>query len=153
ALALHVDRQALTSGRGAHAVARVQLTAAGAPASLALLEQPSWELTLVDRKGISSTRHEPLALSDNDAAVPAIPAGEATSHVRVCVRGKVRVVSEQRALELGASDATQPATMHDTLATEAMYLAQTNAGWVLYALGKTGEPRGQRPLTVSLVHR
>src|SRR5690606_24591042 len=82
-----------------------------------------------------------------------IPVGEATSHVRVCVRGKVRVVSEQRDLELEASGATQLATMHDTLKTEAMYLANTNAGWVLYALGKTGEPRGQRPLTVTLVHR
>ena len=153
ALALHVDRQALTGGRGAHAIARVQLTAAGAPASLALLEQPSWEITLVDRKGISSTRHEPLELSDGDAAVLDIPVGEATSHVHVRVRGKVRVVSEQRELELEASRAAQLATMHDTLATEAMYLAHTSTGWVLYALGKTGEPRGQRPLTVTLVHR
>lgn len=153
ALDLQVDRQALTSGRTARAIARVTLSMAGASASLALVEQPTWEITLTDRNGVAATKQLPLVLADTEAAVLDFPLGEATSHVTVRVRGKLRVVSEQRDIELSATRDVQIATMHDTLATEALYLARTSTGWVLYALGKTGEPRAQRPLAISLVHR
>jgi hypothetical protein len=152
AVDLHVDRQQLTSGRAAQAVARVQLTVAGAPVSLALLEQPTWEVTLTDHSDVSTTKQHPLELTDDDAAVLELPIGEATALVQVHVRGKVRVVSEQRDLDLSGGTDVQLATMHNTLATEALYLAHTSAGWVLSALGKTGEPRAQRALTVSLLH-
>ncbi|HEY5945035.1 MAG TPA: hypothetical protein VIV40_06060, partial [Kofleriaceae bacterium] len=152
-LDLHVDRQALISGSTAAAIARVQLTVAGQPASLALLEHPTWELTLTDRNNVSTTKQYPLVLGDDDAAVLDVPVGEATDHVRVRVHGKVRVVSEQRDQDLESIAHAQLAAIHGTLATEALYLAETSNGWVISALGKTGEPRAQRSLTVTLTHR
>lgn len=152
-LDLHLDRQQLTSAGKARAIARVQLTVAGVPASLALLAQPTWQLTLTDRSGVATTKQQPLALDDDDAAVLDIPLGEATREVTVHVRGSVRRTSDARDIELSAARGAQVATMHDTLATEALYLAHTSAGWVISALGKTGEPRAQRPLAITLVHR
>ena len=74
----------------------LQLTVAGAPVSLALLEQPSWDVTLTDRSGVATTKSVPLVLSDDDAAVLEFPLGEATATSRSPCRGKLQVVSEQR---------------------------------------------------------
>ncbi len=153
ALALQVDRQSLIAGAAAHAIARVRLTVADAPASLALLEQPVCDLTIIDRKGVVTTKSIPIVLSDEEPAVLDIPIGEATASISAVVRGKVRVVSEQRDLDLSARAQADLSSIHNTLATEALFLARTSTGWVLYALGKTGEPRAQRSITVTLVHR
>jgi hypothetical protein len=150
---LHVDRQAMTSGRTARAIARVQLSVAGSPASVALLQQPTWEVRLNDRNNVATTKQFPLVLTDDDAAVLDFPVGEATAEVTVQVSGKLRIVSEQRDREISRVAHAQLATIHSTLATEALFLAHTNAGWVVSALGKTGEPRGHRSLTVTLIHR
>jgi len=49
AVAVLLDREALTAGRTARGVARISLTVEGAPASLALLQQPTWDANLTDR--------------------------------------------------------------------------------------------------------
>ncbi|HUS29433.1 MAG TPA: hypothetical protein VMZ53_13030 [Kofleriaceae bacterium] len=153
-LALSLDRQALTDGATARAIARLRLTVAGAPVSLALLEQPQWSVSLTDRQGVTTTKSFPLALSDDNAAVLELPLGEAIAYVSVAVSAKVKVISEQREQDLAQSAYVQVAEMHATTDTEALYLARTSShGWVLSALGKTGEPRAQRPLTITLVHR
>ena len=150
---LSLDRQTLVAGATARAIARVQLTVAGAPASLALLEKAMWGIRLTDRDGVVTTKDFPLVLSDTDAAVLEWPLGDAVAAVAVSIRGTIKVVSEQREQELARATTIDVADIHRTLATEALYLAHTASGWVVSALGKTGEPRGQRPLTVSLVHR
>ncbi len=150
---IHLDRQGLVEGGVARAVARVRLAVAGVPASLALLEQTTWDLTLTDRHGVATTKQFPLVLTDDDAAVLEWPLGESPASISVAIRGKVRVVSEQRDEALVTTTHVQLATMHGTVATEALYLARTAGGWVLSALGKTGEPRAQRPLSVILTHR
>ncbi|HET9990505.1 MAG TPA: hypothetical protein VFQ65_18380, partial [Kofleriaceae bacterium] len=179
-LQLALDRQQLTSGRTAHALARVQLRCGGAPASLALLQQPSWDITVTDRAGVATTKSQPLALVDHEVAVLELPLGDDVARVHIAVRGKVAVVAEQRDEDLVAAESIEVATMHGTFATEALYLARTAAGpsrngssprprpedaallaeeghpkggWVLSALGKSGEPRAQRPVSVVLVHR
>jgi hypothetical protein len=152
-LALALDRQALTAGRTARAVARVRLHVAGMPASIALLEQATWDVMLVDRAGVATTKSQPLALSDDDAAVLEWPLGEDTSQVTISVRGNVKVVSQQRDQQLAQQATFQIAAMHATHATEALYLTRGGAGWVINALGKTGEPRAKRPVTIAIVHR
>jgi hypothetical protein len=150
---IQLDRQVLTEGATARAIARVRLTVAGAPASLALLEQTTWDVTLTDRHGVATTKQYPLVLSDDDAAVLEWPLGEAPASVTLTIRGMVKVISEQREDQLTAGTTVTLATMHAGTAPEALYLAHTADGWVLSALGKTGEPRGQRPISVVLTHR
>jgi hypothetical protein len=152
-LVLALDRQSLTAGRMARAIARLALTIGGAPASLALLKQPTLDLVLTDRHGVATTRSQPLPVTDDDAAVLEWPLGDDTAGVALAVRGRVHVRSEQREREVSASRSFHVATMHGGPSTEALYLAQTAAGWVVSALGKTGEPRAHRPVTIGLVHR
>ncbi|HSK04839.1 MAG TPA: hypothetical protein VK932_26500, partial [Kofleriaceae bacterium] len=148
-----LEREALAAGRAVRAVARVALTVAGAPASLALLEGATWDVTLTDRHGVPTTRSQPLAVTDGEAATLEWPLGEETAHVAIAVRGTVQVRSEQRPQELAVTRQVSLASIHATAAIEALYLARTSAGFLLYALGKTGEPRAQRPVTVALQHR
>ena len=159
-LDLSLDRQALVDGSTARAITRLRLTVADAPVSLLLLENAMWHVTLTDRAGVATTKSFPLAVSDDGAAVLDWPLGEAVAQVDVSVTAKVKVLSEQRELELAQHASASVATMHGDIATEAIYLARTpqyasgaRGGWVIYALGKTGEPRARRPLTVQLTHR
>ncbi|MEO8702010.1 MAG: hypothetical protein ABI867_18335, partial [Kofleriaceae bacterium] len=150
---LALDREGLAAARTARAILRARLTVAGVPASLALLKRPTWDVTLTDRHGVSTTKSQPLVLDDAGAAVLEWPMGEATATVGLAIRGAVEVRSEQREHELADSRGYNIATIHGGTSIEALYLARTSAGWVVSGLGKTGEPRAQRPVTVALVHR
>ena len=151
---LVVDRQALTAGRTARAILRARLSVAGAPASVALLNRTTWDVTLTDRQGVAVTKSQPLVLADDDATVLEWPLGDDTARVSVSVRATVKVISEQREQELVATIAPfEVATIHGTTGIEALYLAQTANGYVISALGKSGEPRARRPVTIGVVHR
>ncbi len=152
-LDLVLDRQQLVAGRTAKAIARVRLSCANVPVSLALLEHPTWEITNTDRHAIATTKSQPLVLSDDRAAVLELPLGDDVAQIAVTVRGRVKVVSRQSEEELTGSASVDVAQMYGTYATEALYLARTTKGWVISALGKSGEPRAQRPVSVMLVHR
>lgn len=152
-LTLMLDRQGLTAGRTARAIARLALTIGRAPASLALLEHATWDVTLTDRHGVATTRSQPLVVGDDDAVVLEWPLGDDTAELAVAVRGRLELRSEQRARELSVSRSVGLAAMYAGPSTEALYLARTDAGWVVSALGKTGEPRAQRPVTIGIVHR
>jgi hypothetical protein len=152
-VALALDRQAITAGRAAQAVARVRLTVAGAPASLQIIEQATWHVTLFDRAGVATTKSQPLALADDNACTLEWPIGEDTARVHLAIRGRVRVVSTQSDQSLQWDSGFDVAAMYGTTSTEALYLALGAAGWVVTALGKTGEPRARRPVTIALVHR
>ncbi|HMG24119.1 MAG TPA: hypothetical protein VK607_22445, partial [Kofleriaceae bacterium] len=153
ALDLVLDRQGLTAGRTARAIARLGLTIGGAPASLALIKQASWDVTLTDRHGVATTRSQPLAPSDDEAAVLEWPLGDDTAQIALAVRGRVEVRSEQREREVSAARICVVASMYNQPSVEALYLARSEAGWVISALGRTGEPRAHRPVAVGVTHR
>ena len=150
---LILDREGLAAGRLAKAIARVSLTCAGMPASLTLLKRTTWDVTLTDRHGVATTKSQPLVLTDDGAAVLEWPMGDDIAAVALSIRAAVEVRSEQREQELADARSYALATIHGTTSIEALYLCRTDQGWVISALGKSGEPRAQRPVTVSLVHR
>ncbi len=153
AMNLVLDRQALAAGRTVQAIARISLSVAGVPASLALLKRPSWEITLTDRHGVTTTKSQPLVVEDGTATLLEWPLGEDTAHVAIGIRAVVEVRSEQREQELADQRTFEVATIHGSTAIEALYLSRGNDGWAVSALGKSGEPRAARPITIALVHR
>ena len=148
-----LDRQSLTAGRAARAIVRPSLTISGAPVSLAVIKRPTWEVTLTDAQGVATTRSQPLVLDDDDASVLEWPMGEETMRVTITIRGALEVRSEQREQEVTDSRTFEVGTIHRTSVIEALVLARTAGGFVLSALGKSGEPRAQRSVTVGLIHR
>jgi hypothetical protein len=152
-LTLVLDRHDLTAGRTARAIARLALTIGGAPASLALIRNATWDVTLIDRQGVATIKSQPLVLADEDDCVLAWPLGDDTAELTISIQGTLEVRSEQREREICVVRMCPVATMHEGPRTEALYLAETADGWVISALGKTGEPRAHREVTVGLVHR
>ena len=151
--AVLLDRQALSAGRTARAIVRVNLSISGAPVSLQVIKRPTWEITLTDARGDATTKTQPLVLDDDDAAVLEFPLGEDTRTITITVRGAVEIRSEQREQEIYDSRTFGAGTIHSTESIEALVFARTAGGYVISALGKTGEPRAQRPVTVGLFHR
>lgn len=148
-----LDRQALGAGRTVRAIVRANLHISGAPVSLQAIKHPTWEVTLTDARGDATTKSQPLVLDDDDASVLEFPLGEDTRSVTLTVRGAVEVRSEQREQEISSARTFSAGGIHATDAIEAMVFARTANGYVISALGKSGEPRPQRPVTVGLVHR
>lgn len=151
--AVLLDRQALSAGRTARAIVRVNLHISGAPVSLKVIKRPTWEVTLTDAYNVSTTKSQPLALDDDDACLLEFPLGEDTRSVTITVRGAVEIRSEQREQEIADSRTFGAGSIHGTENIEALVFARTAGGYVISALGKSGEPRAQRPVTVGLIHR
>ncbi|MBZ0238743.1 MAG: hypothetical protein K8M05_40915, partial [Deltaproteobacteria bacterium] len=148
--AILLDRQAVLPGRDATALVRACLTVAGAPTTVALLEEPYAEITVTDRAGVPATRRQPLVLADDaDVELPiAVP--ENAASLAITVGGRARVVSEQRTVELVDEAAIEVGAMHAAIATEALYLERDADGFSLLLLGKTGEPRAGRAVSLQL---
>ena len=153
AIGAHLERESLVAGQTARALIRGMLTVAGRPATLALVEEARIEIAMTDVAGTASIREEPLALADDRESVVEWPVPEHAVMVTLTVRGKVRVVSEQRDLEVSGTARAAIATIRETERTETAYLASTAGGHVLYLLGLSGEPRPHRPVALSLRHR
>ncbi len=150
---LSVEREALAAGGTARAILRTRLACAGAPAPAALLEAARVEIATTDGQGAVSVREQPLEPADDRDALLEWTMPRDVAELRVTVRGKVRSISEQRDVELSDGASIEVARIHRTSATEALYLAATEAGWVVSVRGKTGEPRPRRQVNLTLHHR
>jgi hypothetical protein len=148
-----VEREALAAGGTARALVRVRLSCAGAQVPIALLDEARVEIATTDGQGAASAREQPLALADDRDAVLEWAMPPDVAELRVTVRGKVRSVSEQRDVELSDGVTIEVGQIHRSAGTEALFLAETEAGWVLSVLGKTGEPRPRRQVNVTFCHR
>ncbi|HVV86215.1 MAG TPA: hypothetical protein VHE35_24335, partial [Kofleriaceae bacterium] len=150
--AVLLDRQALIPGRDATAVVRAQLTVGGTAVSLALLDDPYVEVVSTDRAGVPARRRRPLAVADDRDSELTIPVGEDLARLELTVGGRYRIVSEQRTVDLACPAAIDVGTLHAGPATEALYLTWTAGGYRLSLLGKSGEPRPGRAVSLSLAH-
>ena len=148
--AVLLDRQALVPGRDVVALVRADLTVGGAPTTVTLLEEPHVEITVTDRAGVPATRRQPLALVDGAESEVSIAVPENAASLQVVVTGRVRVVSRQDTQELRDEVAMSIGTMHAALATEALYLSRDADGFALAILGKSGEPRAGRAVSLRL---
>ncbi|MEQ1570965.1 MAG: hypothetical protein ABMA64_35375, partial [Myxococcota bacterium] len=148
-----LDRQALQPGRSAAVVARFELRRGGVPASVERIEAPYVELVTVDRAGVTSRVRRLVALADDRDVTVDLPVPDHLRSVTLAVGGRVRDESEQRAVDLRHEESMAVGTLHDTAETELLALERATAGWRLALLGKSGEPRPGRAVSVALTHR
>jgi hypothetical protein len=149
----HAEREAFVAGRRARVLLRPVLTVAGWPAPLALLEETTVEVGVTDLSGTTSSRVMPVALEDDREAVVELDVPDDAAEVVLVLRGRVRQVSTQRDVELSGRVAVSLNGIHRSHGTEGLHLARTSSGWVLYLLGKSGEPGAGRVVNVSVQHR
>jgi len=148
-----LDRQALIPGADAVAIARVDLTLGGTPASLGLLEEPYVEIVTTDRRGVAAKHRQPITVDDGEDLELRFPVPPHLAQVALAIGARVRVVSEQRTVELRHDAAIAVGAMHSTHATAAFHLIAGADGYRLALLGKSGEPRAGRSVSLELTSR
>ncbi|PRQ04207.1 hypothetical protein ENSA5_09910 [Enhygromyxa salina] len=149
---VHVEREQLIAGQTADLVIRATLSVNGLPAAPSLLSAPQLVITSSDRHGTSSSVTVALELDDAAEAVHSFKVPEALAQLSFEVRAKVRSLSEQRDVEL--SDRSSIAVNGIDVGAEivGLHLAATASGYVLHALGKSGEPRPDMQVNLSFGH-
>lgn len=152
AAGFYVEREELVSGGQARVLVRLQLTVAGAPASVTLLERSRLRIASVDRLGTESSLEVPIEPRDGEELVHAFSVPPDARRVSFTVLARVRSVSEQKDVTLESGTSLPIAELDATSQIEALHLAKTDAGHVLWLLGKSGEPRPSRAVRLSLRH-
>ncbi len=150
---IHVERESLVERREAQVAVRAEILVAGAPVSVALVEQPVLVVTSTDRHGTSSSREvAPFELDDDEESVFTFQVPEDLASLEVTLRGKVQSLSRGTKEDLSSSRKLEVNGIDATSETEALHLSRTASGYVLSLLGKTGEPRADRPVSFTFTH-
>jgi hypothetical protein len=150
-----VERETLLSHARARVLVRPTLALHGRPVDLALLEEPVLSIASTDGSGVDSTLEvRELALSAQGELVAEIQVPEGLTRLSVSLRGRVRSLSEGSDLELSAGPVAHTLNAIDAgVETTGPLLGRSAGGWFLDVLGKNGEPKVRRAVTLELEHR
>ena len=151
---IHVDREALLTQRMASLFVRPGLTLNGKPVSISLLEEPRLRITSVDHDGVPTSLEIPNFLlfedreTTHDFRVP-----PRLSSLTVTLNAKVKVLSTGKTADLVATQNVTVNAIDLTDRVEELHFAKFGANYVLELLGRTGEVKVDRPVSVSIKHR
>ena len=154
AAGIYVDREALLAHRKAKLVIRPGLYLNGTPVTLSVLQDVKLDLRSVDLDGVAAAESiDDFPLSEKHESVHEFQVPPRTSQVTVTLSAKLRVASQNRTVDVAASETFALNEVDRTEKIEDLHLARIHGAYVLEVLGKTGEPRPDRPVQFSLKHR
>jgi hypothetical protein len=154
AAGIHVDRESLLTQRVAPILVRPGLTLNGQPASVKLLEQVRLRITTTDHAGIStSVEVADFKLFEDRESVHEVRVPPRLANISITLTAKVKALSTQQTLDLSASRTFALNGIDVTDKIEDLHLAKFGPDWVVELLGRTGEPKPDRPVRLSLKHR
>ena len=151
---IHVDRESLRRERQAQVAIRPALYLNGTPVTLSVLEEPRLVVTSVDREGISTTQEAPAfklfedRMSLHDFQVP-----DDLASISFTLRAKIQKLTRTDKVDLAASESFRLNQVDTTDKIEVLHLSRIGGQYVLELLGKSGEPKADRPVYVVVKHR
>ncbi len=150
----HVERESLLARGQAELLVRPQLTLAGKPVSLALLEDVRLHITAVNLEGITTTQEvKAFKLGENREATHVFQTPDRLASLSFRLTAKVRNQSEARE---HAVEAAGGLTVNGTRRTQqrgGLHLARDASGYRIELLGRTGEPIADMPTRLKIKHR
>ncbi|MFO0546924.1 MAG: hypothetical protein U0271_00985 [Polyangiaceae bacterium] len=147
-----LPRESLVSGKTALALLRPQLLVSGDPAPLSLVQDATLDIEWTDLAGTSSKRTQPVELVDGEELEVELRVPDDAVALSLELRGHVEPTGEERTLPVAASLRAAMNGVHATEQTEALYLEQSEGGYALRLLGKSGEPIARRAVNIALGH-
>ena len=151
---MYVDREALVTGARAQLVVRPVLRLNGQPISMKVLKDVRLVIQSTDRKGV------PTQL---EVTVPEIPDGEAYVHdftvpdklskLTFTLRAQVDNLAAGNKQNLSDSVSYAINSVDTTLKLENVHLARVGEHYALDVLGKNGEPKPDRAVSMTVKHR
>ncbi len=149
--AFHVDREALIAGATARLLVRPEVQLAGRTVTLALLTDPVLTIAATDLDGLTTTEEvRGLALVDEREIVHELLVPERLLTLSVTLRGSVTDLAGKRVELESATETFRLNAIDATADTWSVELLRTQAGYVVEARGKDGEPKPARPISLSL---
>lgn len=152
--AIHVDREALLSGRPATVIVKPSLTVNSCPADISLLKETALLITSTDREGVESTQEiNNFQLFNDREATYEFKTPEKLNAISFALRGRVENLSQGRKDELKVARRYTLNGIDSTEKTQAFFVRRENDEYVVELLGKTGEPCADRVINIEISHR
>ena len=151
---IHVDRESLLAQRPTNLIVRPALFLNGLPVSVKILEEVRLRITSVDHSGIASSTEVPdfKLFEDRDSTHEFRTPGRL--HVlNVTMTAKVKSLNAGKHIDLVASETFGLNEVDRTDKIEDLHLAKFGPNFTIELLGRTGETKADRPVTVALKHQ
>ncbi len=150
----YVDRESLVRDARATVLVRARLEVNGVPTSLKLVEQPTLIIESTDHEGVDSRVEVPdfALLADRESTHElAVPEGVAS--LSLTLRGEVQNLSSGQTVDVEERRTFRLNGIDTDYVVDSLHMAHTDAGHVVYLLGRSGEPKAGVALNVRLQHR
>ena len=150
----YVDREALLKRNKATVLIRPMLYLNGTPVTLSVLEEVSLAITSTDREGVNTTKEAQgfKLFEDREAAYEfQVPANLA--RISFTLRAKVQNLSQNKRDDLSDAAAFQLNNIDATEKIEDLHLKHAGGQYAIEVLGRTGEARPDRPVSLAIKHR
>jgi len=151
---IHADRESLLDGRMCKVLVRPELRLNGRPVDIKLLEEASLTIQTTDQDGIQSSKVvNDFKLQNDRESVYEFRVPDKLSEIAFILSGKVQSLSQNKKVDLSDRDAVTVNGMDKTEKTEMLLLRHAGGRFAVELLGKTGEPRADRPVQFDFKHR
>jgi hypothetical protein len=151
---MHIDRESLLSQRKATVIIRPALRLNGLPVSLSLLERVQLTIKSTDHDGVSSTQTvKEFKLLANRASTHEFLTPARLSELTITLAAQVKNLSQDTEQDLSVSESFSLNQIDKTEKVEDLYFLAIAGQYYVDVLGRTGEPKADRPVQLSLKHR
>ena len=151
---IYVDREALLRRHQATVVVRPQLTVNGLPVTLSVLEDVQLVIRSIDHDGVATTMEvKKFKLFEDREATHEFQVPQRLSQIRFELKAKVQNLSQNKKDDLSVQETFTLNQIEQTEKTEGMHLVHAAGEYAIDLLGKTGEPKPDRPVRLTLKHR
>jgi hypothetical protein len=151
---MFVDRESLLKRQKAQVIIRPSLTVNGTPVTLSVLEDVRLAITSTDHDGVVSTQEVPnFKLFEDRESVHEFQVPGRLSSLRFSLTAKVKNLSQGRTITLQAGHSVTLNQIDKTDKIEDLHFTNIDGRYVVDLLGRTGEPKADRPVQFSIKHR
>ena len=151
---IYVDREALITGAQAKLVVRPVLRLNGNPISLKVLEDPRLVILSTGRDGVPTMLELPVGeIKDGEAFIHEFTVPDKLAKLQFTLKARVENLAAGNKQDLTDQGTFELNQIDKTLKLENVHLARINGGYVLDILGKNGEVKPDRAVSVQLKHR
>jgi len=150
----HIDRESLISQRIAPLLVRASLQLNGIPISVKLIEEVKLTMSAIDMNNIPTTMNVPnFKLFEDRESVHEFRVPARLSRLTFTLSAKVKGLTQTLPIELNASQTFAINEIDRTDKIEDLHFAKFGANYVIELLGRTGEPKVDRPVQLAIKHR
>jgi hypothetical protein len=153
AAGIHVDRESLVAQKVAPVLVRAGLFLNDTPVSLKLLEEVKLRVTSVDHSDIPASTEVPnFALFEDREAVHEVRVPARLKALTITLTARVRHLGSAKQIDLSASQTFALNEIERSDKIEDLHLAKFGDEYVVELLGRTDEPRPDRPVQLAFKH-